>query len=54
LDQAEHDVLRAASLIYRGKRFEYVEIIDAAHGFERFPDLDVLVAVARKLVSSDR
>ena len=50
LCQAEFDVLSAASKIYEGKGFEYIQPVSAAHGFSDFPDLAELDAVARKLL----
>jgi hypothetical protein len=50
LDRSEYDVLCAASTIYSGKGFEYVEVREAAGGFAGFPNLRQLEAIARKLI----
>ncbi len=46
----EERVLTAASEIYAEKGFEYFDPEDALTGFSRYPSLDDLDAIARKLV----
>jgi hypothetical protein len=50
LSPAELAVLKQANSIYTTKGFEYISPHDAATGFTRFPDLDALDAVAKKLI----
>ena len=45
-------LLEQANDLYKIKAFEYVQPIDAAHGFDRFPDLNDLSNLAKKLVSA--
>jgi hypothetical protein len=46
----EVELLTAVSELYAGKRFEYVQPGDAAHAFSSFPDLEVLSALAARVV----
>jgi len=50
LEAKELAVLKQANAIYATKGFEYVQPIDAATAYKRFPDLDALDHVARKLL----
>lgn len=50
LTSDELDVLKAASAVYKGKGFEYFGLEDAMTGYQRFPDLASLDAIAQKLV----
>jgi len=50
LSPEELTVLEQADKIYRKKGFEYVHPYNYGTGFTRFPDLDALDAVARKLL----
>jgi hypothetical protein len=50
LAPAELAVLEQANGIYTTKGFEYISPHDAVKGFTRFPDLDALDAVAKKLI----
>ena len=52
LSQSEVEVLTAADQIYRDKEFEYFRQSDALSGFSRFPDLDMLDIIAKKLINS--
>jgi len=45
-------LLEQANDLYKMKAFEYVQPIDAAHGFSGFPDLNELSKLAKKLVSA--
>lgn len=48
----EELVLKAASEIYAEKGFEYFDPEDALTAFKRYPRLDDLDAIARKLVGA--
>jgi hypothetical protein len=50
LSPAELLVLKQANSIYATKGFEYINPQDAATAYERFPNLDALDAVAKKLL----
>lgn len=50
LDAEELAVLKQANAIYATKGFEYIQPIDAATAYKRFPDLDALDRVAKKLL----
>jgi hypothetical protein len=52
LSQSELAVLTAADEIYSEKGFEYFVPYDAATAFSRYPDLDQLDALAKKLIDS--
>jgi hypothetical protein len=52
LDSNETQVLKAASDIYKRKRFEYFDPEDALLGYSRYPDLNTLDSVAQKLIGS--
>lgn len=52
LDDAEFELLCAASAIYADKGFEYFNPEDALTGYSRFPELDQLDHVATKLISA--
>ncbi|HAF15787.1 MAG TPA: hypothetical protein DHU55_14250 [Blastocatellia bacterium] len=53
LSAGEATVLAQASAIYGGKDFEYVQAGDAATAYARFPELEGLAQIARKVVSYD-
>lgn len=55
LNQDESDTLKAANAIYKDgvKGFEYFRPEDALQGYSNFPNLDVLDAIAAKLIGSD-
>ena len=42
-------LLAAANDIYKAKDFEYFNIFDAVSAYKRFPDLEVLAALARRI-----
>jgi hypothetical protein len=50
LSQSELAVLAEADAIYSRKGFEYFVQCDALTGFSRFPDLEMLNAIAKKLI----
>ncbi|HEY2976191.1 MAG TPA: hypothetical protein VGJ48_26995 [Pyrinomonadaceae bacterium] len=50
LDAKELAVLKQANAIYATKGFEYILPRDAATAYKRFPDLDVLDRIAKKLL----
>ena len=50
LDAEELSVLKQANAIYASKGFEYVQPIDPATTYKRFPELDALDRVAKKLL----
>ena len=52
LSQSEVEVLTAADQIYGDKEFEYFRQEDALTGSSRFPDLDMLDTIAKKLINS--
>jgi hypothetical protein len=52
LSQSEVEVLTAADQIYSDKEFEYFRQEDALTGSSRFPDLDKLDTIAKKLIDS--
>lgn len=43
----------AASAIYAAKRFEYFDVGDAVRAHKKFPDVDKLAALARKITKYD-
>jgi hypothetical protein len=49
---AEEDVLDQANILYKAKAFEYVQPFDAATSYRRFPDLDKLARLGRKLIAA--
>ncbi|NGP53541.1 hypothetical protein [Thioalkalivibrio sp. XN8] len=51
LSDEEFALLSDASAIYKGKGFEYFDPVDALTGFSRFPDLALLDALAKKIIS---
>jgi hypothetical protein len=52
LSTAEFQLLQQASRIYaKGKGFDYVSAEDIAHGCSRFPDLQELMDLTRKLLA---
>ena len=53
LSAQERELLGAADEIYRKKEFEYLNVHDAATACSRFPDLDHLDALARKITGYD-
>jgi hypothetical protein len=52
LSQSEVEVLTAADQIYSDKEFEYFRQEDALTGSSRFPDLNTLDTIAKKLIDS--
>ena len=50
LSAEEFQLLQKANEIYNKKEFEYFSVLDAATGFERYPDLDRLADLTRKLI----
>ena len=52
LSQSEVEVLTAADQIYGDKEFEYFRQEDALTGSSRFPDLDMLDTITKKLINS--
>ena len=46
-------LLLQISEIYIDKGFEYINVHDAATGFNRFPDIDALAQIVRKLTAFD-
>jgi hypothetical protein len=52
LSQSEVEVLTAADKIYNKKEFEYFWQEDALTGFSRFPVLNALDAIAKKLIAA--
>ena len=53
LKPEEEHLLSAANDIYKKKEFEYLNVFDAGTAYERFPNLDKLGALARKLTVYD-
>lgn len=51
LSQEEVELLKQANQIYSKKDFEYFNVVDAATGFERYPDLGALAHLAQKLTA---
>ena len=51
LDAEELLVLQKANSIYASKGFEYILPSDAATAYKRFPDLDALDRLAKKLLA---
>ena len=51
LSDEEFALLSEASSIYKDKGFEYFDPVDALTGFSRFPDLDKLDALTKKIIS---
>jgi hypothetical protein len=52
LSESEVEVLTAADQIYRDKEFEYFRQENALSGSSRFPDLEMLDSIAKKLIDS--
>jgi hypothetical protein len=52
LSQSEVEVLTTADQIYRDKEFEYFRQSDALTGYSRFPDLNTLDTIAKKLIAA--
>jgi len=52
LSSVEEDVLDQANILYKGKAFEYVQPFDAATAYSRFPGLNDLAHVGRKLITA--
>ncbi len=50
LDKNEEDTLRKASPIYKDKDFEYFNAKDVLTAYKRFPKLELLDSIARKLI----
>jgi hypothetical protein len=53
LSKEEFALLKQANNIYSNKDFEYFCVSDAATGFTRYPDLDALGNLARKVTAYD-
>ncbi len=51
LTPEEEKLLIEANKIYVTKEFEYLNVLDAGRAYDRFPDLDMLGALARKLTA---
>lgn len=51
LDAQELAVLKQANAIYASKGFEYISPRDAATAYKRFPDINALDRVAKKLLA---
>ncbi len=49
LSKDELDLLKKANKIYVDKDFEYLSVIHPVTGFTKFPDLEALAILARKL-----
>jgi hypothetical protein len=52
LTSAEVDILRQTNDIYSPKGFEYFDPVDALTAFSRYPDLEELDKIAKKLIST--
>ena len=50
LSADEVNLLAAANEIHVAKEFEYLNVVDAATAFRRFPDLDALGNLAKKII----
>jgi hypothetical protein len=53
LSKEEFELLGQANEIYSRKDFEYFRVDDAATGYRRFPDLNALAQLARKITAYD-
>jgi hypothetical protein len=53
LTHEEETLLTAANEIYVAKDFEYFNLFDAVSAYKRFPDLDKLGALAKKITKYD-
>ena len=51
LSKEELELLKQANQIYSKKDFEYFNVVDAATGFQRYPNLDALAQLAQKLTN---
>jgi hypothetical protein len=51
LTKEEQDLLSNASVIYDGKEFEYFNPEDCLTGYQRFPKIEALRALAHKIVA---
>jgi hypothetical protein len=51
LDSGEVALLTEANNIYSVKKFEYLNTYDAANAYKRFPNLNTLTALARKIAN---
>jgi len=54
LTPSEVELLKKVNDVYKSKYFEYVDPRDAATGFSRFPSIDELAILARKIVTQAR
>jgi hypothetical protein len=54
LSKEESELLKEANKIYKSKHFEYLYVQDMAEGFNRFPDLESLATLARKITAYDK
>jgi hypothetical protein len=52
LSGQELETLKRASKIYNSKRFEYMLMLDVVTGFSKFPDVEELDRISRKLLES--
>ncbi len=50
LSDEEFSLIQKAGEVYKGKGFEYFNVSHAARGFSNFPELDVLDAIAAKII----
>ena len=53
LSKEEFELLKQVNQIYSKKDFEYFSVVDAATGVQRFPDLDSLAQLAKKLTNNN-
>lgn len=53
LSSEELELLAATNAIYMEKEFEYINVYDPGSAYKRFPDLDELGALARKVTRYD-
>ena len=53
LNEDEYLLLEKTSQVYLSKGFEYINVGNAGTGFERFPDLEALDALTRKILGYD-
>jgi hypothetical protein len=51
--EEELELLAAANEIYVAKEFEYLNVFDAATAYKRFPDLEKLGTLTRKIIAYD-
>lgn len=53
LTEEEHRLLIQANDVYSSKGFEYINLEDALTAYKRFPNLEALDAITKKILNSN-